>query len=276
MKSKHILRAIGGVSDKYVEESSPENDAQHKRPFRLNKILPIAAAFVVVIAVAIVAPNLINRNPYIDEPEPLPPENGAVYHAIDVAQIERQYSNTEDMFKDKLTEYLYYSGKVVRWETRDFTKQDVETAMQVSLTDPALPNGDYTTVQSVLEDATSGNIIAYQTVYYYYNIDTMVFQRSFSVFYFSRAYVNDNLKQSDNITNIDGVIQIGNFTSVPNADTKLPHVRELVYFQNDIAVVLEAETDVLLINDTIDEVESLLNYTRVDYQTIDIMKSLIK
>jgi hypothetical protein len=53
-------------------------------------------------------------------------------------------------------------------------------------------------------------------------------------------------------------------------------VRKLVYVENGISIVVEAEADVVMDGGIVDEDKSLERYKQTDKQLIDMMKSLIE
>ncbi len=223
-------------------------------------------------------------------PPPVPSNSsndGAVYHDVEISELIRSaapgkvpasfwFSNRLMAFAKNETGINRNNG--VRWDKQaNFTKEDMETALHITVTNPVLPSGDYTTEQSVLVDEATGKIIAYQTVYYFFDKDTMELQHSFRIFYLStNNFVQDSFEQSDNIVLRKGAVHINEFVPVPRADAKIPHVRHLVYLNNSIAIVIEGETDAILTGDMVDQEKSLEKYEQLDKELISMMESLIK
>lgn len=212
-------------------------------------------------------------------------QSGAVYHDVDASKIIRQSTSAKVpfgfVFNNKLIDLVKINSGIknngVRWEEQKYTKDDVESALQISIKDPVLPDGDYTVKQYVLVDEVTDNIIAYQTAYYYFDKNTLEFQNRFSVFYFAEQYFkSDVLGQMKNVSITDGEISIGDFSEPINVHVKMPHVRKLVYVENGISIVVEAEADVVMDGGIVDEDKSLERYKQTDKQLIDMMKSLIE
>ena len=212
-------------------------------------------------------------------------QSGAVYHDVDASQIIRQTTSAKVpfgfVFNNKLRDLVRINSDIknngVRWEEQKYTKDDVESALQISIKDPVLPDGDYTVKQYVLVDEVTDNIIAYQTVYYYFDKNILEFQNRFSVFYFAEQYFkSDELERLKNVSRIDGKINISDFPEPTNVHVKIPHVRKLVYLENGVAIVIEAEADVVQDGSIVDKEKSIEKYKQTDKQLIDIMKSLIE
>lgn len=53
-------------------------------------------------------------------------------------------------------------------------------------------------------------------------------------------------------------------------------MRKLVYLENGVAIVIEAEADVVQDGSIVDKEKSIEKYKQTDKQLIDIMKSLIE
>ena len=129
------------------------------------------------------------------------------------------------------------------WEEHKYTKNDVQSALHTSVVkDPVLPDGDYTTNQYVLVDEATGSIIAYQTVYYYFDKNTLEFQNRFSVFYFTEQHFkSDLLEKMKNVSITKEEISISGLPEPTNVHVKVPHVRKLLYVKNGISIVVEAD-----------------------------------
>ena len=258
---------------------------QHIMTNHFREYISVAVcAVVILISIISIYPHMNIRNitPY----EPDTRQDGAIYHNIDASQIIRQnyagkvmcgfwfYQNLMLMAKNE-TGIDINNG--VRWDKKEFTKADMESALQTSIKDPLLPDGDYTIEQSVLIDEATGKIIAYQTNYLYFNKNTMEFQNSFSVFYFAeQQFISDKLEGLKNVTCIDGEINISEFPESNDVYAKIPHVRKLVYVENGIWVVVEAESNFVQDGSVVDKEKSLERYKQTDKQLIDIMKSLVE
>ena len=105
----------------------------------------------------------------------------------------------------------------------------------------------------------------------------MEFQNSFSVFYFAeQQFISDKLEGLKNVTCIDGEINISEFPESNDVYAKIPHVRKLVYVENGIWVVVEAESNFVQDGSVVDKEKSLERYKQTDKQLIDIMKSLVE
>ena len=212
-------------------------------------------------------------------------QSGAVYHDIDVSQIIRQTTSVKVpfgfIFNNKLIDLVRINSGIknngVRWEEEKYIKDDVESALQISIKEPVLPDGDYTVKQYVLVDEATDNIIAYQTVYYYFDKNSLEFQNRFSVFYFAEQYFkSDVLEQMKNVSITNGEISISDFPEPIDVHVKMPHVRKLIYVENGISIVVEAEADVVLDGNIVDKEKSIEGYKQTDKQLIDMMKSLIE
>lgn len=212
-------------------------------------------------------------------------QSSAVYHDVDASQLIRQISSAKVpfgfFFNNGLIQLVRINSGItnngVRWEEHKYTKEDVESALQTSVKDPDLPDGDYTINQYVLVDEATENIIAYQTVYYYFNKNTLEFQNKFSIFYFAEKYFkSDVLEQMKNVSITNGEISISGFPEPTNVHVKVPHVRKLVYMENGISVVMEAEADFVQEDSVVDKEKSLERYKQTDKQLVDIMKSLVE
>lgn len=208
-------------------------------------------------------------------------KSNAVYHDFDASQLIRPISLVKVpfgfFFNNKLMELVRINSGIknngVHWEEHKYTKNDVESALQTSVKDPNLPNGDYTIKQYVLVDEVTENIIAYQTVYYYFNINTLEFLNNFSVFYFAEQYFkSDELDQMKNVNIKNEEICISDFLEPTNVHVKVPHVRKLVYIENGISVVIEAEVDFILEDSVVNIQKSLERYKQTDMHLIDIIK----
>jgi len=121
-------------------------------------------------------------------------EFGIVYHNIDPSLLSLQGEPVRApygyWFAQRLT--LLANNEIdinlnngVRWDNVQFGREDVENALQASVNDPVLLNGDCIFEQYVLFDESTGRPIAYQNAYTYFTLETMMFQHQFNVFFFS-------------------------------------------------------------------------------------------
>ena len=273
------------LHEKIMNRSTQSSTRQHIMTNHFREYISVAVcAVVILISIISIYPHMNIRNitPY----EPDTRQDGAIYHNIDASQIIRQnyagkvmcgfwfYQNLMLMAKNE-TGIDINNG--VRWDKKEFTKADMESALQTSIKDPLLPDGDYTVEQGVLIDEATGKIIAYQTNYLYFDKNTMEFQNSFSVFYFAeQQFISDKLEGLKNVTCIDGEINISEFPESKDVYAKIPHVRKLVYVENGIWVVVEAESNFVQNGSVVDKEKSLERYKQTDKQLIDIMKSLVE
>ena len=273
------------LHEKIMNRSTQSSTRQHIMTNHFREYISVAVcAVVILISIISIYPHMNIRNitPY----EPDTRQDGAIYHNIDASQIIRQnyagkvmcgfwfYQNLMLMAKNE-TGIDINNG--VRWDKTEFTKADMESALQTSIKDPLLPDGDYTVEQGVLIDEATGKIIAYQTNYLYFDKNTMEFQNSFSVFYFAeQQFISDKLEGLKNVTCIDGEINISEFPESKDVYAKIPHVRKLVYVENGIWVVVEAESNFVQNGSVVDKEKSLERYKQTDKQLIDIMKSLVE
>ena len=259
--------------------------------FRLKlKYVSIAACVVVLVIAFIGIQPYINNNgsnqPNVQAPLPSESsttgQSGAVYHNIDVSQIIRQKYDAEVpfgfFFDDKLLLMKKDLDINLYWNEQQFTKEDIESSLHISIINPILPDGDYTTKQYVLVDDATGKAVAYLTAYYYFNKDTMNFQNSFSLFYFAEDYFNAaEIEQTQNVTKSDGETHIDELSPTTKVNAKgLPHVRKLVYLENGIGIATEAEADTVTTGSKVDEEKSLELYKQTDEQLITLMTSLIQ
>ena len=221
--------------------------------------------------------------------------SGAVYHNIDLSQLNYQGDVgrviPEWFFWNRLMDCANNETNInlnngVRRESGQFEIDDVNNALQTPVNAPILPDGDYTVGQNIMIDEATGRTIAYQTTYTYFTVETMMFERAFSVFYFSlddfmrRDYCKLD-EQSENIINEDGEITIHDFPLPPvvaGTTSRVPQKRTLVYINNGIGIVIEAITAPIFIDydtNTVDETGTLERYLQSDREIISLMKSLI-
>jgi len=264
--------------------------------FRLkSKYVSIAACVVVLVIAFIGVQPYINNNsfllrenglnqPGVQAPSSSNPDisgqSGAVYHNIDISQIVRQPYEAKVPASYYFQNWLQFTKKDVgirlHWNDQHFTKDDMKTALHIFIIDPVLPEGDYTTTQSVLVDDATGEVVAFRTDYYYYNKDTLEFQNRFSLFYFLVNYFNaEELEQVQNVTKSNGKIHIDDFSPSTNVYAKAPHVRKLIYLENRVGIAIEAEADIVTTEGKVDEEKSRERYEQTDKQLIDLMKSII-
>lgn len=152
----------------------------------------------------------------------------------------------------------------------------MEADLKISIKEPILPAGDYTIEQSVLIDEATGQIIAYRTIYYFFDKNTMEFQKYFSVFYFSdQNFKSDVVEYMNRVRVMDGKIMMDDFPEPTNVYLRMPHKRELVYMDNGVAIVIEVEAEAIQVDGIVDKERSLERYKQTEQQLIDIMKSII-
>lgn len=294
MKSEKLLYTIGMIDEGIIKEANPINTARPARKHTwLRALMPVAACAAIAL-LAIFALPQVNKIPIDDglvadgngNPIIIGQQSGAIYHDIDIAQIIRQ------PFSDKLKYGFWFDQKLmmmaknetgidinngVIWEEQKFTKNDVESSLSILIVDPILPEGDYTTSQSVLVDAATKKIIAYRTTYYYFDRNTKEFQNSFSIFYFTENNFNaEEIKMMQNVSETEREIQISDFVSPADVHVKMPHVNKLVFLQNGAGIVIEAEADVVVDGSNIDKEKSLERFKETNGQLISLMKSICK
>jgi hypothetical protein len=213
------------------------------------------------------------------------PNKNAVYHNVDIAKITRKTTLGKVpfgfFFRDKITdlvkEDLNNMNNRIYWEEQEYTKDDIEADFQIAIKSPVLPDGNYTTKQYVLKDKFGKDIIGYQTVYYYFDKETLDFQSSYSLFYFSEHNFKwDDVKQIQNVNIVDKKINMEAFEESTNLNAKLPHIRRLIYLEDGVAIAIEAEADIVMEGSIIDAAKSLEKYNEVDKQLVNMMKSLIE
>lgn len=207
-------------------------------------------------------------------------QNGAVYHNIDISRIIRQKYTAKVpatyFFQNWLMSMKKDSNIGSHWDNQQFTKEDIGSALNISVTNPVLPDGDYTTKQAVLMDDATDAIVAYQTAYYYFNKDTMEFQNGFSIFYFAEDYFNaEKIEEMQNVAEVNGKIHIDDFTPSTDVYGKVPHVRKLIYLKNGAGMAIEAEADAVITGDKIDQKKSLECYEQTDKQLIALMSTSV-
>lgn len=214
-------------------------------------------------------------------------QSRAAYHNIDLSLIKR--TKTYNMlkfgfyFQEKLSMLAKNETGIdmnngVHWEySKGFTKDGLESSLNIAVIDPKLPIGDYTTKQSVLIDDATNNIIAYQTIYCFFDKDTMEFKNNFSIFYFDiNHFKKVEFERLQNVTKVDGKINTNAFSSSNSVYFNMPHIKRMVYMEKGVAIVSESSIDPVLIDGIINEAESLELYEQTDKQHFNIMKSLIE
>ena len=269
-----------------------------RRNIWIDRIVPATAcAAIVIVAALIIGRYRWNITPLISgeltsptqiEPNTQPPNNGAVYHLMDVSELVWNgpsgavpfwfwFSNRLMEFAKNETGINLNNG--VRWDKgASFTSSEVEMALQIVINEPVLPHGDYTTEQSLLVDEATDKIIAYKTAYYFFDKSTKEVQYSFSVFYMAiDDFKPNSFAQSENIVLVDGISRVNGFPVVSYSPGRISHVRCLTYLENGIAIVVEAEArPVLTGNGEVDEAESLEKYEQLDKALVNMMEALIK
>ncbi|MDD2235226.1 MAG: hypothetical protein PHZ11_09080 [Desulfitobacteriaceae bacterium] len=290
MKSDKLLHVIGMIDESMIEEAAPITATT--RPVRkctwLRALMPVAACAAVTLFVIFALPR-INKAPIDNTPVPggghssiIPgQQSGAIYHGIDISQIIMHDYEAKVpigfIFKHKLRMMRKDLSIGSHWDDQaQFTKKDIESALSISVTDPVLPEGDYTTTQAVLVDDAMDEIIAYRTDYYYFNKDTMEFQKRFSFFYFAEEHFNaEEIERMQNVTKTDSEIHIDDFVLPTNAHFKMPHVRKLLYLENSVSIVIEAEAGIVTTEGKIDQEKSLERYEQTDKQLIALINQFL-
>lgn len=301
MNNEKLLYAIGMIEESIIKEAAPKTTAviTVKKSSWVKKFIPVAACAAIALFTIFVLPQM-NKMPINNTPggnnsiTPGQPggnntivpsqQSGAIYHDIDVSQIIMQDYEAKVpagfIFKQKLMlikKDFLDSNIGSHWdEQMQFTKDDIESSMHISIIDPVLPEGDYTTTQGVLVDNATDEIIAYRTDYYYFNKDTMEFQNRFSLFYFAEDhFIAEEIERMQNVTKTNGEIHTDDFILPTNAHFKMPHVRKLLYLENGISIVVEAEASTVTTDGEVDQEKSLERYKYTDKQLLDLMKSIL-
>lgn len=252
------------------------------------KFWTVATCLAIVFISIFVLSDIYNyKIPQITD-KPVHGQSAAVYHDIDISQIKRQGPSGDLKFGYYFDQELQMLAKNethiqnnngVRWEDNiKFTKGDIKLSLNITIKDPVLPDGNYTTKQSVLIDEATNRTIAYQTVYYFFDKDTMVFKNSFSIFYFAiNDFKSDEIEQEKNVTKtVEININENAFPLIPHA-CGIPINRKLVYLENGVAIVTESSADAVMADSSsMNEVKSLELYKQTDIQHITLMKSLIE
>jgi hypothetical protein len=234
----------------------------------------------IIISPGIPTENITDGNTIVAEADTLVPDLPVVFHDLDPALIISRgtaarvpygffFTHKLALLANNETGITMNNG--VRWDSAQFERLDI---------DHVLPNGDCVFEQSILFDVATETPIAYKNTYIYFTLETMEFQREFSIFSFSLDDFGKRdsaeLEQSENITYENGEIAILDFPApVVNASSRIPHRRTLVYFNNGAAIVIEAITAPTFIGDVFDEAGSLEKYEQSDRELINIMRSLI-
>jgi len=215
------------------------------------------------------------------------PNSGAAYHPMDVSALVMPESPSKLPFAFWFSNRLMGFAKNetglntnngVRWDDGvSFTSKEADSALQLAINEPIFPYGDYTTAQSVLIDEASGKILAYKTLYYFFDKRTNEVQYSFSTFYMAaKDFQPNSFSQSENIVFADGMLRVNAPATAAETHTKAPHVRCFTYLHNGIAIVVEANASPILAGNRVDEAKSLEKYEQLDKALASTMESLIR
>jgi len=284
------------------------NVSSSHRPMIVRRYATAFACLVVILLGVLTVPRLLPENtmpitdssqqpkttgPVVTKPDATskPDATGqslAIYHDIDISQIIRQPYEAKVPFgfffdqwlmmmkQDKdLSIGLHPHSFGSHWDDRRFTKEDIASSLDISVIDPVLPNGDYTTKQYVLVDDEADETIAYRTDYYYFNKDTMDFQSRFSIFYFEEDHFSEKIEEMQNVTEVNGEIHIDDFSPSTNAYAKVPHVRKLVYLKNGVGIAVEAEANAVITGGKVEQGKSLELYELTDKQLIALVDTFV-
>jgi uncharacterized protein YcfL len=214
------------TKNKMIAELKTTKSIKISKFFRL---ATVATCLVIAFISIFVLSDIYNyKTPQItDNPEQA--QSGAVYHDIDISQIIRQQSSGELKFGFYFYQELQMLAKNetsiqnnngVRWDDNiKFAKGDIESSLNITIKEPVLPDGDYTTKKSVLIDEATNKTIAYQTVYYFFDKDTMALKNSFGIFYFAiNDFKSDEIEQMKNVTKTEEInINENAFPLIPHA-----------------------------------------------------------
>jgi hypothetical protein len=184
-------------------------------------------------------------------------------------------------FSDKMIEIVKNDSDSVNrgvyWEEHEFSTDEIESALHISVNEPILPDGTYTMNHYVLTNAATKDTIGYRTVYYYFDESTLEFQSSYSLFYLSEPYFKwDEIEELNNVRNIDGKIAFDDFKEPASVQAKVPYLNRLVYAKDGIAIVLEVEADAVKEGANVDELKSKELYRNLYEQQISMMVSIIE
>lgn len=168
------------------------------------------------------------------------------------------------------------TNRGLRWIAQGFTNEELGSALRMTIKEPDLPAGDYTLDQEVLVDEVTGSVIACQAVYTYFDPDNLAFQKKFSIFNFPDHYFDQAELESMRNTHLaNEKIVVDPFPEPGPAHVKIPHVRRLVYVEQGVVLVIEAETDLVEGEGLVDQKKSLERYRQTDKELLDLMGSLL-
>ncbi|NLA95344.1 MAG: hypothetical protein GX838_00655 [Clostridiaceae bacterium] len=226
-----------------------------------------------------------SESPDPDQSQPGMTEQGrARCHDLDISRLTRSADSSKVpfgfFFNHRLMDLARLNpgmtNRGLRWVAQGFTNEELGSALGMTIKEPDLPAGDYTLDQEVLVDEVSGTVIAYQTVYTYFDPVTLAFQKQFSIFYFPDHYFDQaELESMRNARLANEKILVDPFPEPAPAHVKIPHVRRLVYVEQGVALVIEAETDLVVPEGPVDQEKSLERYGQTDKELLDLMGSLI-
>jgi|LSQX01.2.fsa_nt_gb hypothetical protein len=211
-------------------------------------------------------------------------QDGARYHDLDLSRITRPADSSKVpysfFFNYRLMDLAQLNPGVtnrgLRWAAQGFTDEELGSALRMTIKEPDLPAGDYTVDQEVLVDEVAGTVIAYQTIYTYFDPDTLAFKKKFSIFYFPDHYFDQaELESMRNTRLANEKILVDPFPEPGPVHVKVPHVRKLVYVEQGVALVIEAETHLVEGEGPVDQERSLDRYRQMDKELLDMMGSLL-
>jgi hypothetical protein len=255
------------------------------REILLKKYVPaIALAAVMLLAIVGISDYFADNTKIYDQLNSTA-QVPATYHDQDISQLVGLMSYDKFPFgyllSNKLIELAVVDSNAINngvaWMEGEFSADELESALAIATVTPELPGGDYTTRQSVLTGVETGDVIAYQTEYIFFDTSTLKFISRFSLVYLvAECFDASGLTEMVNVT-VDGAsVSIDEFIEPVVVHNKFPHVRKLVYMQDGVAVALEAETVLVEENGIIDYERSVERFKMADQELVEFMKSLVK
>lgn len=300
MTEKEFIKKVTAMNMPNIEEAHDNivlSKVKSKQSVAIKRFVPIAACIAIIFAVAISIPCYIQQHSDTNTSSQLSKSVGAIYHNIDVTQLvfrpwigivpasfwpeNRIQMGAQVKIKD-------YLGTVLKWQKSGFTDEDLQSYFKTQINAPKLPDGDYTTEQSILVDTKTATPLVYQTIYYYYDVKTNEVINSFRIFYFKTDTVLDtSIQSSDNIMVENGVVRINDFSTGFSLAHQLPHMRNLVYIKNGFVTYVTSQANPFVTYVTsqvnpitstvkIDEAKTADLSTQTDKEIISIMESCIK
>lgn len=268
---------------------------------KLGKFVPVAASAAVLVVFFGVFSHLNREKSLPHESQPMitgasersspdqsqagmTEQGRARYHDLDLSRITRPADSSKVpysfFFNYRLMDLVQLNPSVtnrgLRWVAHGFTDEELGSALPMTIKEPDLPAGDYTVDQEVLVDEVAGTVIAYQTIYTYFDPDTLAFKKKFSIFYFPDHYFDQaELESMRNTRLANEKILVDPFPEPGPAHVKVPHVRKLVYVEEGVALVIEAETHLVEGEGPVDQDRGLERYRQMDKELLDLMASLL-